>query len=194
LVARGETVDYPPSFRLRKEGTVRVVLAALTRAHPFNVVARLDVSDRVLRDEVITMAAHLDGAVGTRDVDGDAHYHAADDNASGSAPLLAIAEQLAKVPPRRTIVFLWDSGEERGLWGSRHFVHASPVPLDRIVAHVNVDMVGATRAPGTADAESKDVAGPHEMFVLGPRVLSPTADALLDRVNAAYLGMTLNRR
>src|SRR5690606_19713842 len=58
----------------------------------------------------------------------------------------------------------------------------------------NVDMVGATRAPGTADAESKDVAAPHEMFVLGPRVLSPTADALLERVNAAYLGMTLNRQ
>ena len=55
--------------------------------------------------------------------------------------------------PKRSVIFIWDSGEERGLWGTRQFVAPPPVPLDRIVAHVNVDMIGATRAPGTADAE-----------------------------------------
>ena len=62
-------------------------------------------------------------------MDGDAVYNAADDNASGSAVLLAIAEQMAAAPrPKRTIVFIWDSGEEQGLWGTRWFVHAPPVP------------------------------------------------------------------
>lgn len=195
LVARGEAVDYPPSFRLRRQIAVRVVLDSLVRTHPFNVVARIDGADPVLKDEVITVAAHLDGAVGTREVNGDAIYNSADDNATGSAVVLAIAEQLMKAPrPARTIVFIWDSGEERGLWGTRHFVHDPPVPLDRIVAHVNVDMVGATRAPGTADADSPDVAGPNEVLVIGPSVLSPTAGALLARVNEAYLGMTFNHR
>jgi Zn-dependent M28 family amino/carboxypeptidase len=91
-------------------------------------------------------------------------------------------------------VLLWDSGEERGLWGTRRFVHQPPVPLDRIVAHVNVDMIGATRAPGRADAGSADAAGPNEVFLIGPAALSPTTDALLQRVNDGYLRMTFNRR
>jgi Zn-dependent M28 family amino/carboxypeptidase len=92
------------------------------------------------------------------------------------------------------VIFIWDSGEERGLWGTRQFVNQPPVPLDRIVAHINVDMVGATRAPGTPDAESPNVAGPNEVYLIGPGVLSPTVDALISRVNADYLGMTLNRK
>ena len=130
-----------------------------------------------------------------REVDGDRIYNAADDNATGSAGTLAIAEQLVKGPrPKRSVIFIWDSGEERGLWGTRRFVHQPPVPLDRVVAHVNVDMIGATRAAGTADAGSPDATGPNEVFLMGPGVLSPTVDALLERVNASYLRMTLNRR
>ena len=152
-------------------------------------------SDPILKQQYVTIASHLDGAVGTREVDGDRIYNSADDNATGSAGTLAIAEQLMKGPrPKRSVIFIWDSGEERGLWGTRRFVHQPPVPLDRVVAHVNVDMIGATRAPGTADAGSPDVTGPNEVFLMGPGVLSPTVDALLERVNASYLRMTLNRR
>ncbi|WP_396624590.1 M28 family peptidase [Luteitalea sp.] len=195
LLARGEARDYPRSFRLRKRIDIHLPLVGVAAEHPYNLVARIEGSDPTLKDEVVTIAAHLDGAVGTRTVDGDAIYNAADDNASGSAGLLAIAEQLMKGPrPRRTIVLLWDSGEERGLWGTRRFVHQPPVPLDRIVAHVNVDMIGATRAPGRADAGSADAAGPNEVFLIGPAALSPTTDALLQRVNDGYLRMTFNRR
>lgn len=195
LVARGDAGDYPRAFRLRKRVQVRVPLLSVASERPFNVVARLEGRDPVLKNEVVTIAAHLDGAVGVREVDGDAIYNSADDNASGSAGLLAIAEQLMKAPrPKRTVVFLWDSGEERGLWGTRQFVHRPPVPLDRIVAHVNVDMIGATRAPGSADAGSHDAAGPHEVFLIGPGALSPTIDGLLQRVNASYLKLGFNRR
>ena len=80
-------------------------------------------------------------------------YNSADDNASGSAALLAIAEQMVRAPrPKRSIIFIWDSGEEQGLWGTRRFVHQPPVPLAQIVAHVNIDMIGASRRPGAADA------------------------------------------
>lgn len=195
LLQRGEAGDYPRSFRLRKRVTIRVPLLATAGERPFNVVARIEGSDPVLKDEVVTIASHLDGAVGVREVLGDRIYNSADDNATGSAGTLAIAEQLMKAPrPKRTIVFVWDSGEERGLWGTRQFVHQPPVPLARIVAHINVDMIGATRAPGTGDAASIDAAGPHEVFLIGPGVLSPTIDALLQRVNASYLNLTFNRR
>lgn len=195
LVARGEARDYPASFRLKQQVRLHVPLASATRTRPYNVVAKIEGSDPLLRAQVVTVASHLDGAVGTREVEGDAIYNSADDNATGSAATLSIAEQLMKGPrPARSVVFIWDSGEERGLWGTRQFVHDPPVPLSDIVAHVNVDMIGATRAPGTADAESADVTGPNEVFLIGPGVLSPTADALITRLNDAYLGLSLNRR
>src|SRR5690606_34963349 len=135
-----------------------------------------------------------DGAVGDQVVDGDGIYNAADDNATGSAANLAIAEQLMRAPrPKRSIIFIWDSGEERGLWGTRHFVHSSPVPLENIVAHINIDMIGANRAPGFADSASAGVTGPNEVYLIGPGVLSERADSLLERVNRSYLGMRFNR-
>lgn len=191
----GDQADsYPASFQLRKTVTVRVPTAAATVYRPYNVVALLEGSDPRLRAEAITVFAHLDGAVGTREIAGDAVYNSADDNASGSAALLSIAEQMAAAPrPKRTIVFVWDSGEEQGLWGTRWFVHSPPVPLAQIVAHVNVDMIGASRRPGSADSASAGVTERNEVFVIGPQTLSRQAAVLLDRVNDDYLKLRFNR-
>ena len=146
------------SFLLKKTVTLRLPSAATTVYRPYNVVAMLEGSDAALKEQAVTVFAHLDGAVGTRSVNGDEIYNSADDNASGSAALLSIAEQMAKAPrPKRTVIFVWDSGEEQGLWGTRRFVHAPPVPLSQIVAHFNVDMIGASRRPGSADANSARV-------------------------------------
>ena len=189
----GEGADYPASFQLKKTIRVAVPIAAHTTYRPYNVVAILEGSDAKL-NEAITVFAHLDGAVGSREIGGDAVYNSADDNASGSAAVLSIAERMAAAPrPRRTIVFVWDSGEEQGLWGTRWFVHRPPVPLDRIVAHVNVDMIGASRRPGSADAASSGVTERGEVFLIGPQVLSRQASVLLDRVNADYLKLRFNR-
>jgi hypothetical protein len=189
----GQTGEYPESFELRKRVTLRVPVSSRTIHRPYNIVARLPGRDQGV-NESITVEAHLDGAVGTRVVDGDAIYNSADDNASGSAAMLAIAEQMMHAPrPRRSVIFIWDSGEEQGLWGTRWFVHAPPVPLAQVAAHVNIDMIGASRRPGSADAESEGVTEPHEVFVIGPGVLSAGADALLTRVNDEYLKMRFNR-
>ena len=189
----GEGADYPASFQLKKTIRATVATAAYTTHRPYNVVAILEGGDPKL-NEAVTVFAHLDGAVGSREIDGDAVYNSADDNASGSAALLSIAERMAAAPrPRRTIVFVWDSGEEQGLWGTRWFVHQPPVPLDRVVAHVNVDMIGASRRPGSADAVSSGVTERGEVFLIGPQVLSRQASVLLDRVNADYLKLRFNR-
>jgi Peptidase family M28 len=191
----GDEGLYPASFLLKRTVDVRITAGARTELRPFNLVAMLEGSDPGQRGEAITIAAHLDGAVGSRDVLGDRVYNSADDNASGSAALLSIAEQLATAPrPKRSIVFIWDSGEEQGLWGTRWFVHRPPVPLANIVAHINVDMIGASRSPGGADAQSADVTERGEVFLIGPKVLSSGAEALLDRVNDEYLKLRFNRR
>jgi Zn-dependent M28 family amino/carboxypeptidase len=100
---------------------------------------------------------------------------------------------MARAPrPKRTVVFLWDSGEEQGLWGTRWFVHQPPVPRSSIVAHINVDMVGASRVTTPPDPTTKPVTERNEVYVLGPRVLSAKAEALLNTVNAAYLQTRFN--
>ncbi len=68
-------------------------------------------------------------------------WNGADDNASGSAGILAIAEWVVRHPPKNSIIFAWFDGEEEGLLGSEAFVARPPVPLDSIVADVNLDMV-----------------------------------------------------
>lgn len=89
-------------------------------------------------DRYIVLSAHYDH-VGVRN---EQTYPGADDNASGTTAVLAIAAWLKAHPPAHSvIVALWDA-EESGLLGSKAFVANPPVPLDRIIANVNLDMVG----------------------------------------------------
>jgi len=109
------------------------------KATSSNVVAVLEGRSR--KSECVVFSAHHDH-IGQR-LDGDA-FNGADDNASGSAGLLEIAEAFAKggERPERSIVFLSVSGEELGLWGSKWFSEHPSWPLDKIVADINIDMIG----------------------------------------------------
>ncbi|MBV9773606.1 MAG: M20/M25/M40 family metallo-hydrolase [Gemmatimonadetes bacterium] len=110
-----------------------------------NVVAVLRGSDPVLRNEYVVLSAHMDHVgVGRPDARGDSIYNGADDDASGTAALAEVAEAFASMPtrPRRSIVFLDVSGEEKGLIGSEWFSDHPTLPLAQIVADVNVDMIG----------------------------------------------------
>jgi len=117
-----------------------------------NVIGILPGSDPTLKDESIVIGAHYDhvgfGHYGTRDsnASGQIHY-GADDNASGTAVLLQLAERLsrAQLKPARTVVFAAFSAEELGLYGSRQYVNSPPMPLSSIKAMVNLDMVGRLR-------------------------------------------------
>ncbi len=119
-------------------------LAVETLSAP-NVLAIVRGSDRRLRNEYVLVSAHMDGLGVGFPVDGDSIYNGADDNASGTAAILEIAEAMAESKdgrPRRSVAFLAVSGEERGLLGSAWFVEHPPIPLERIVANVNIDMIG----------------------------------------------------
>jgi hypothetical protein len=108
-----------------------------------NVVALLPGSDPQLRDEYVVLSAHMDHVGVGRPVNGDSIYNGADDDASGTSGILEVAEAFASLPqrPARSILFLHVSGEEKGLLGSRWFSDHPTVPLGKIVANVNVDMI-----------------------------------------------------
>lgn len=114
------------------------------RARAPNVVGLVEGSDPVLKGEYVVFSAHMDHVGIGQPVGGDSIYNGADDNASGTAAVLALAEAFAraKAPPRRSIIFLTVSGEEEGLWGSAYFASHTPVPIDSIIADLNIDMIG----------------------------------------------------
>jgi Zn-dependent M28 family amino/carboxypeptidase len=107
-----------------------------------NVAALLPGSDPALADEVVVYSAHLDHLSPGKEVDGDGIYNGFYDNAMGVSLVLESARALATAPrpPRRSVLFLAVTGEERGLLGSAHFAHNPPAALGPLVANVNVDM------------------------------------------------------
>jgi len=127
-------------------GNVRII--TLT-AHVKNVVAVVPGSGPDA-DEYVVAGAHYDhlglGMLGHMFGPPGSIYHGADDNASGTATILELASLLSRAaPPARSIVFICFTGEEEGLVGSEYFVKHSPIPLDKIVGMINLDMVGRIR-------------------------------------------------
>jgi Zn-dependent M28 family amino/carboxypeptidase len=123
-----------------------------------NTVGILEGSDPELRDEYIVFSAHMDHVgVGRPNEEGDSIYNGADDDASGTVAVVEVAEAMAMLAerPKRSMIFLGVSGEERGLWGSRFFAENPPVPLEQIVANLNADMV-SRNWPDTVVAIGKE--------------------------------------
>ena len=120
-----------------------------------NVLALLQGRDAALGHEVVVVGAHYDhlgfGGPGSNSLAPElrAVHNGADDNASGVAALLAIARELVARPPKRSVMFVAFGAEELGLLGSSYFVQHPPLPQERFVAMVNLDMVGRPK-PGPA--------------------------------------------
>ncbi len=133
----------PPAFDLPLRATVRTV-SRYERLESPNVAGLLRGSDSSLRDEVVVYTAHLDHLGIGEPVKGDSIYNGAFDNASGTAALLEVARAFTSLPaaPRRSVLFLAVTGEEEGLLGSDYFAKYPTVPLERIVANVNIDGLG----------------------------------------------------
>jgi hypothetical protein len=108
-----------------------------------NVIGVLPGTDPQLRDEVVVVTAHYDHLGIGQPVNGDSVYNGADDDASGTVAVLETARLLGRGPaPRRTVVFLLVTGEERGMLGTRWYLDHPVIPLERTVANFNVEMIG----------------------------------------------------
>ncbi len=135
-----------------------------------NVVAIVPGADSDLRDTYVLFGAHLDhvgaasgGAAPGRvnvPVDRDPIWNGADDDGSGSVALLAIAKALMEGPrPKRSALFVWHAAEEEGLLGSQALADDPPVPLDRIQAVFNIDMIGRNRDDDPGEGSTVYVIG-----------------------------------
>ncbi len=125
------------SASIRSEATVSVLDAP-------NTFGWLEGSDPELKDEYIVFTAHMDHVGVGNAVEGDSIYNGADDDASGTVTVIELAQAFASLPerPRRSLVFMTVSGEEKGLLGSRWYAENPTFPLEQTVANLNLDMVG----------------------------------------------------
>lgn len=122
----------PSVATVRIEASERVITSR-------NVIGIIPGSDPALRDEAVVIGAHVDHL----GMDGDVVFHGADDNASGTAALLEIAEAFAEAaPPKRTVIFTFWTAEEEGHHGAARWVRNPRWPLARTVAYLNLDMIG----------------------------------------------------
>jgi hypothetical protein len=142
-----------------------------------NTVGILEGSDPKLKAEYLVYSAHMDH-IGINPGQPDSINNGADDDASGTTGVIELAEAFSRpgARPKRSIIFLTVSGEEKGLWGSRYFTEHPPVPISQIVADINIDMIGRNW-PDTIVAIGK------EHSDLG---------ATLNRVNAAHLELGMS--
>jgi hypothetical protein len=159
-----------------------------------NVVGIVEGSDPVLKNEYVALGAHYDHTGTSTTAKGDTVYNGADDDGTGTVALLAIAEALRQSPkpPRRSAIFVWHMGEERGLWGSKYFTMFPTVPIEKIVTQLNIDMIGRSKPAGDANPRNKDLSGPNEVYVIGSKMLSTELGALSDAVNSQYLKLDFN--
>lgn len=155
------------------ELTVSPVMREVGSFDQPNTVGVLEGSDPELKNEYIVFSAHMDHVgTGRPNEQGDSIYNGADDDASGTILVVEVAEAMAMLAdkPKRSMIFLGVSGEERGLWGSRFFAENPPVPLEQIVANLNADMVSRN--------------WPDSVVAIGKE--HSDLGATLDRVNAAH--------
>jgi hypothetical protein len=174
--------DALPGFRLEGvtltfnvDADYAVVRTRLTQ----NVVAIVDGTDAQLKSTYVAFGAHYDhlgyvdgeltadgrrvpppgGRVTPGAVD-DRIWNGADDDGSGTVAMMALARAFAQGPrPKRSLLFVWHAGEESGLYGSRYFADYPTVPIDKIVAQLNIDMIGRNRDDQKSEANTVYLVG-----------------------------------
>ena len=188
------------SFELSAAKKLSLHMAVHTDlAHGENVVGILEGSDPVLKNEYVVISAHLDHlGLSAPMPDGHTVFNGADDDGSGSAAMIAMAHAYAEgaakgMRPKRSMLFLWNAGEEKGLWGSQYFNEYPPVDLSKIVADLNMDMIGRTKSPGFTDPDTTHVlVNPGEVLVVGPNISSDDLERTIETVNGSYQKLSLN--
>ncbi len=189
----GATAPTAPG-NLNKNGN----LSAKSKAETLmtqNVVAIWEGSDAVLKNEMVAIGAHYDHVGMNPNAPGeDKIWNGADDDGSGTVAVLSIAEALAKSAkrPKRSILFVWHAGEEKGLWGSEYFTKFPTVDLSKVVAQLNIDMIGRSRKTDDTNPRNKELSGENEIYVIGSKMMSTQLGNVVDGVNNSYLKLNYN--
>ena len=190
-------VTVPP-FLLSDQKKLTMNVVNTTETVPTqNVVAVWEGSDPVLKAEYVALGAHYDHVgSGCPPVGADTICNGADDDGSGTTALLGMAEALAKAPvrPKRSVLFVWHCGEEKGLWGSRYFTQFPTVPLNQIVAQLNIDMIGRSKKDGDTNPKNSELTGPDAVYLIGSTMMSTELGTLVNNVNDSFLKLTFDTK
>ena len=148
-----------------------------------NVLAYIEGSEK--SDEIIVISAHLDH-VG---VEKGAIYNGADDDGSGTVAILEIAEAFQRAQmegngPKRSILFLHVTGEEKGLLGSRYYTKNPIFPLANTIANLNIDMIGRI--------DERHLENPNYIYLIGSDKLSSELHVISEETNKKYIQMDLD--
>ena len=154
-----------------------------------NVMALLEGTDK--KDEYVFLTAHYDH-VGKRN--DTTIYYGADDDGSGTTGILELAQAFAEAKkagkgPRRSIVFMTVSGEEKGLWGSEYYGEHPVYPLEKTTVDLNIDMIGRTGSEYQKDKDSTNY-----LYIIGDDKLSTELAVITDNVNNTYTKLKLDRK
>ncbi len=171
-------VVLPCAFQISQKKRIRQLTGE-------NVLGFVEGTDPQLKNEVLVVTAHYDH-LGKR---GDDIYFGADDNASGTSAVLEVAEAFVEakkqgVGPRRSVLFMLVSGEEKGLLGSQYYAENPVFPLANTIANVNVDMIGRV------DEKHKD--NPDYIYVIGADRLSSELHEINEAANTTYSKLELD--
>lgn len=152
-----------------------------------NVIGFVEGSDK--KDEFVILTAHYDH-LGKR---GETVYFGADDDGSGTVSVIEMAEAFAKAKaegngPRRSVIFMTVSGEEKGLWGSRYYTNNPLFPLYKTSVNLNIDMVGRI------DPKRKEGDSTNYVYVIGDHKLSSDLAGIVNLVNEKYSNLEIDRR
>lgn len=190
-------MGLPAPFALTPEKKLTLNIAARSEIVPTqNVVAIWEGSDPILKNEYVAIGAHYDHVGICVPTAADSICNGADDDGSGTTAMLGMAEALANAGtrPKRSILFVWHCGEEKGLWGSRYFTEYPTVPLNQIVAQLNMDMIGRSKQPGDTNTRNKDLTGPNDIYIIGSTMMSTELGEIVETVNKSYLNLSFDKR
>ena len=147
-----------------------------------NVAGILEGADSKLKDEYVVFSAHYDHL---KTADNGEVYNGADDDGSGTVSVLEIAQAFSVGPrPKRSILIIFHTGEELGLFGSEFNTDYEPVvPLAKLVADFNIDMVGRSRPEGDTDPRDRMLTDKDSLYVIGADKLSTELNQLNELTN-----------
>lgn len=175
-----ETKTFPAELMIRFEKTIQTIQAS-------NVIGMIEGTDK--KDEYVVISAHYDhvGIIGGK------IHPGADDDGSGTVGVLELAEAFAKAKaagkgPRRTILFLAVSGEEKGLWGSEYYGNHPVYPMEKTSIDINIDMIGRK------DDNLKSLDSNNHVYLIGDDKLSSELPRFVDSINNMYIKIITDRK
>jgi Zn-dependent M28 family amino/carboxypeptidase len=189
------SADSVAPFLLSANKKVTITIATTSETlSTQNVVALREGADKKLKDEYVAFGAHYDHiGIRSEPVNGDSINNGADDDGSGTVGLLSMAEAFAKAPrPKRSLLFVWHVGEEKGLWGSHYFVDHPTVPLLNIVTQLNIDMIGRSKPDTGETSKNDDFSSANEVFSIGSYMMSTELGKMNEDNDSALYKLKLN--